>query len=124
MREELLMKKFNDYITNHDLDGLGTLLSDDHIFIDAAGNVIKGKDEVLDSWKSFFYFVPDYTNVFDKIVTKDRLAIATGRSVCSKPELSGPAIWVAYVKEGKITEWRVLDDTLENRREFMTDALT
>ena len=39
-----------------------------------------------------------------------------GRSTCSDARLAGPALWTATVRENKISEWRVYDDTASNRR--------
>ena len=42
--------------------------------------------------------------------------IAIGRSVCAiDPELDGPAIWTANVRGNRVSEWRVYEDTPENR---------
>jgi hypothetical protein len=41
---------------------------------------------------------------------------AVGRSVCStEPALDGPAIWTASAADGKVSEWRVYQDTPSNR---------
>jgi hypothetical protein len=40
-----------------------------------------------------------------------------GRSHCQEePILDGPAIWTAHIRDNLVTEWRVYDDTPENRR--------
>jgi len=41
-----------------------------------------------------------------------------GHSECSVDILDGPAISTAVIRGDKVAEWRVYDDTEENRREF------
>jgi hypothetical protein len=45
-----------------------------------------------------------------------RALVAIGRSVCAiEPELDGPAIWTATVRDNKVAGWRVYEDTRANR---------
>jgi hypothetical protein len=40
-----------------------------------------------------------------------------GFSMCpSVPELEGPALWPAVIRDGGISEWRVYEDTHSQRR--------
>lgn len=48
------------------------------------------------------------------MVTGD-LVVMVGSSHCSEKALDGPALWSAKVREGKVSEWRVYDDTPRNR---------
>jgi hypothetical protein len=42
--------------------------------------------------------------------------VTVGRSVCStEPALDAPAIWTASAADGKLSEWRVYEDTPSNR---------
>ncbi len=47
----------------------------------------------------------------------DFVAIAV-YSTCSYEPLDGPALWSARVRDGLVSEWRVYEDTLENRRKI------
>lgn len=48
---------------------------------------------------------------------EDDVVATVGRSVCSSyEELDGPAPWTATVRTGRIAEWRVYEDTAENRQ--------
>jgi ketosteroid isomerase-like protein len=107
---------FNDAITRRDLAALSRLMTDDHAFIDSDDTVVSGKDEVLKAWKGFFAAFPDYRNVWSSVTSADGVLIAVGRSVCaSEPRLDGPAIWTAKTRGERVAEWRVYDDTPENR---------
>jgi ketosteroid isomerase-like protein len=114
--------EFNDAITRRDLAILGSLMTDDHTFVDSSGNVISGKEVVLEAWRRFFEAFPDYRNVWTQLVRGGDGLIAIGRSVCaSQPELDGPAIWAANVRGNKVSEWRVYEDTPSNRTRLGLD---
>jgi ketosteroid isomerase-like protein len=108
---------FNEAINRRDLEALAALMTDDHTFVDSGGSVLAGKDDVLAAWEGFFESFPDYRNVWSEVTSKDHTVSAMGRSVCSnEPALDGPAIWIARIRDGKVSEWRVHDDTPANRR--------
>jgi ketosteroid isomerase-like protein len=98
------------------MDGLAALMTPDHIFIDAANHTIHGSGKALEAWRGFFAAFPDYQNVFDSLVSNGDLVSITGHSTCSDKRLDGPAIWTARLRDSKVSEWRVYDDTAENRR--------
>jgi ketosteroid isomerase-like protein len=106
---------FNECITRRDIDGLSNLMTKDHVFIDAANNVISGKERCLSAWRGFFAAFPDYRNVFQQLSLDGNEAIIVGYSVCSDSRLAGPALWTAKIEGAQIAEWRVYEDTPENR---------
>jgi len=108
---------FNEAVNRRDLEALAALMTDDHTFVDSAGSVLAGKDDVLAAWSGFFESFPDYRNDWSEVTSKDATVTAIGRSACStEPALRGPAIWTARVSDGKVSEWRVHEDTPVNRR--------
>jgi hypothetical protein len=91
-------------------------MTDDHTFIDSDGNVLAGKEKALAAWKGFFDAFLDYRNEWSWVVPGGGTLTAVGHSVCStEPALDGPAIWTARIGDDKISEWRVYEDTPENR---------
>jgi ketosteroid isomerase-like protein len=110
-----LASKFNTWINSADLEGLASLMTDDHAFIDSLGSVVSGKPTVLAAWSSFFRAFPDYRNEFERHREAGDVVAIQGRSLCSDPRLHGPALWRATVREGKIAQWQVFMDTAENR---------
>jgi ketosteroid isomerase-like protein len=107
---------FNDAINRRDIESLDELMTDGHAFIDSDGNVFAGRAEVLKAWKGFFDAFPDYRNDWSKVMSTGKTLIALGRSVCStEPALEGPAIWTASTVGGRVSEWRVHEDTPVNR---------
>jgi hypothetical protein len=108
---------FNEAINRRELAALGRLMTDDHAFIDSDANVVAGKDEALKAWEGFFEAFPDYRNEWSQVMPVDHGLIAVGRSVCSsEPLLDCPAIWAATTTGDRVSEWRVYEDTPENRR--------
>lgn len=107
--------RFNDCINGRDIGGLARLMSEDHTFIDSQGGVVLGKQGCLDAWRGFFDSFPDYRNVFDSLTARDDLVTVVGHSVCSEPSLAGPALWTARIRDGKVAEWHVYEDTPQVR---------
>src|SRR5262245_63583704 len=102
--------RFNDCINRRDDDGLATLMSDDHRFVDAETNTVSGKQACLDAWRGFFDSFPDYRNIFTSLTAKDDVVVIVGHSVCAEPGLDGPALWTATIQGETVTEWRVYTD--------------
>ena len=106
--------QYNEYINNRDLEGVIALMADDHRFIDTK-NRVENKKQIKTSWNEFFTEYPDYKNIFHTVISRESFVILLGHSECSEPVLDGPAIWTAKVENDLIAEWRIYDDTEENR---------
>ncbi|MFO7836098.1 MAG: nuclear transport factor 2 family protein [Candidatus Thorarchaeota archaeon] len=107
--------EFNERVNERDLNGLAALVAKAHVFIDAAGDGVQGKDVMVEGWKEFFDHYPDYKNVFSRVIARDDIVIMVGHSQCSEAILDGSALWTARTQDGLITQWRVYEDTEENR---------
>jgi ketosteroid isomerase-like protein len=108
--------RFNEMINSADLDRLGDLMSEDHSFIDASGRAVIGKRACLAVWRGFFAAFPSYRNVFDSVAVSGQVVTIAGRSSCAeKPDLHGPALWMAVVEDGRVSRWRVYQDTPDAR---------
>ena len=110
--------KFNECINNQDIENISKWMHKDYTFIDTGNNIEKGKEKGLRSWKGFFEHFPDYKNVFEEFLVRDDIVIIIGHSVCSEKMLDGKAIWTAKIKDNKIYEWRVYEDTKEIKKEL------
>jgi ketosteroid isomerase-like protein len=110
--------QFNDCINRGDLEALGWLMTDDHMFTDSAGMQVLGKAECLSAWQGFFAQFPDYRNQLIELISRDRRVIVIGYSSCSVALLDGPALWSAEVRDNKIAHWRVYEDTPAVRAEL------
>lgn len=107
--------RFNEAINEGDLDALAALMTADHIFVDAAGETVSGRERCVDAWRSFFEQFPVYENVFESVAAEGGRLTMVGHSNCPDERLDGPAVWTAEVRGGRVAEWRVYDDTPEIR---------
>lgn len=113
---EGVVLRFNDAINGRDLDGLAELMTDDHTLITGEDEPVSGKSACLRAWARFFELFPDYRNEFVEVRPDDAVVRVRGRAVCSDERLDGPALWTAVVEARRVQEWRVREDTPENRR--------
>ena len=107
---------FVDAINAHDVAALAQLMSDDHTFIDAHGNKVSGREQMLAGWRSYFAWFPDYsievTDVFEGEELFGLFGYAGG-SFKGNSEQSWrlPAAWKAVVQNDRVTLWQVFADT-------------
>lgn len=114
---------FNECINARDLKALGRLMAANHAFIDTAGNALIGKAACIEAWNGFFDSYPEYRNIFEAVLSRRDRATIVGHSVCPGfPALEGPALWTAVASQQELTEWRIYDDTPEQRRRLGIDA--
>ena len=111
-----MVVSFNENINARDIEGLASLMSDDHVFVDTAGDSVTGKQACLEAWRGFFDAYPGYRNLFESVRAKDGVVTVIGRSECpGHPILEGPAVWTAVVVGDRVSQWRVHNDTAEVR---------
>ena len=112
--------EFIEFINKHDIEGMASLMSDDHAFIDAHNNTYSGKDKMKASWQLYFEWFPDYTIEVSDIIQGGQctavLGFANGtyRNM-QNPERSNyfhlPSAWKVVVENDKIKLWQVYADT-------------
>ncbi|NPD88411.1 MAG: nuclear transport factor 2 family protein [Asgard group archaeon] len=107
---------YNEQINARSVDGCAKLMTEDHVFIDILGKVHNGKEHMLQCWEEFFDEYPDYQNVFTRVENQENFVILLGYSTCSHDPLDGPAVWTAKIRDNLIAEWRIYEDTPENRK--------
>jgi 2-haloacid dehalogenase len=120
-RPEEVVLEFNAAINRQDLDRLARLMTDDHEFVDSAGNVEQGRTRMTEGWRGFFTAYPDYRNTFMRVSARGDEVTVIGFSTCSTPELDGPALWRATVAGDRVARWQVLVDTPDHRAELGID---
>jgi len=107
---------FIDRINTHDIDGLAELMAEDHIFIDAHGNQVSGKEKMIAGWRGYFDWFPVYTievnEIFEHENTFAMFGFAGG-SFKGREEASWrlPAAWKASIKDSRVVLWQVFADT-------------
>ena len=116
---------FIDAINRRDLDALTALMNEDHSLEVITEPPLVGRDENEEAWDSYFNSFPDYVIYPHRICDEQPGVVAVlGHTTGSHLELPDDEeaklrlIWVAHVEDGLVTRWRLIDDTIEARREF------
>jgi ketosteroid isomerase-like protein len=116
---------FIDAINAGRLDRIGQLLAADHVFVEADGSELIGRDKVRQAWARYLDMVPDYRidveETFCRGETVVFLGTASGtfvRGGSPDPEnhWSVPAAWKAVVEAERISLWQLYVDSHPLRR--------
>ena len=121
MTNKEIIEAFIRSINIHFVDALAELMSADHVFIDAQGNQIQGKEKMIAGWRGYFECFPDYSievnEIFEGEFTEGAqtfglFGFAAG-SFKGRSEASWrlPAAWKATVRHGRVGVWQVFADT-------------
>lgn len=107
---------FVRHINEHDVTGLMELTTDDHVFVDAGGRRLSGKDQLRNAWIGYLELFPDYRMEVQRLFsTEDAVALfgsATGTVKTGDDSRSWtvPAAWLAETRDGKVRLWQVYAD--------------
>lgn len=112
---KLTALQFNQCINDQNIHGLSNLMTENHSCILGDEEARIGKEIMTKAWQDFFNMCPDYKNHFTKIESRENFVIIIGFSTCSYKALEGPALWTAKIENDLVAEWRIYDDTVENR---------
>jgi len=105
-------------IHGHDFDALEGILAPEHVLIDAAGAEVRGVAAVLEAWRTYLGWFPDYEMKIERrFEAEDRVAlfgVASGTYAGATSPARGrwaiPAAWLAEVRGGRVTRWQVFAD--------------
>ena len=121
---------FVERINAHDVEGLLSLMTPDHRFVDSLGNVIEGRDKLRAAWSGYFAMVPDYRITIDTTFAEGYEAIlcgvaggtyAPGGKLDPANAWSTPVAIRAKIDIERVAEWQVYADN-EPIREKMRRA--
>jgi ketosteroid isomerase-like protein len=116
---EEVAHKFVCAINEQNLEALTVLMPEEHRFVDSLGRVMKGRETVRAGWVEYFKMVADYSIDLQETFSKGPVVVMTGLAQGSyavggklTPEFrwSTPAVFRAFVEDGKVVEWRVYAD--------------
>jgi ketosteroid isomerase-like protein len=123
--------RFIACIKAHDVGGLIELMSEDHVFVDSLGSRLS-RPAIEQGWRQYFEMVPDYWIKIDRAISDGDTSVLIGSAGGTwvppggkqetENEWRTPAVWIANVRDGKISEWRVYCDN-EPLREKMRGEL-
>jgi len=110
---------FLDAINQHDPDKLGGLMTEEHVFIDALGASVHGRETMRAGWRGYFEMCPDYRVSHEDIFHNGDTVAAFGSAGGTirangkmPPENKWhiPAAWRVVVRDGLVKEFRVYAD--------------
>ena len=103
-------------INSGDVDRLASLMTDDHVFVDADGSEHGGRDNMEPGWCNYFKMVPDFrievTDRFEAGNVVVLLGHASGTFVHdgvlkSENYWSVPAVWRVVVNSDAVAVWQL-----------------
>lgn len=121
MENIALLHRFVDAINMSDVDRIYHLMADDHLFIDAHGNQVEGRENMKQSWIGYFEMFPDYKIEVNDILRKDSLLCILGYAGGTYKNLKNnensnywrvPAAWAVIIEENKVKKWQVYADNI------------
>ncbi len=116
---------FLDAINSRNVDRLCALMSEDHVFLDALGNKVQGRESMRKAWTGYFQWFPDYRVSHEEIFSDGKLVAAFGSAegtyapkgnLVKENHWNAPAAWKAVVEGGLVKEWRVYADNQAARK--------
>lgn len=106
-------------INAHDVAGIVSLMTPDHVFIDGLGTSFRGADSMRAGWKAYLQWFPDYavevTEQFSRgdvvaLFGKARGTYATNGELPRENSWEIPAAWRATIRQDRVAEWQVYCD--------------
>jgi ketosteroid isomerase-like protein len=106
-------------INEHDPEKLASLMTEDHLFVDSLGHPIRGRAKMLEAWRLYYEFCPDYRVSHRELFeSADKVAVfgSAGGTISDHGRLSPhdqwnvSAAWLALASNGLVREWRVYAD--------------
>lgn len=111
MSNRTVFDNFVMQINEHNIEGIANYLSDTHVFTDADGNKIEGKENVKAVWEKYFKMFPDYNiTIADVMENGGAVFMASGNVEFAIGGITIPAAWKAEINNGKIDTWQMFAD--------------
>ena len=121
---------FMERINAADVEEICALMTDDHVFVDALGTRIQGREKMRQAWTAYFGWIPDYKVSHEEILPKGNLVAAFGTArgtyavdgkFREENKWEIPAAWLAVVRDELVAQWRVYADN-QPVRKLMGDS--
>jgi ketosteroid isomerase-like protein len=119
MEVKEIANKFIEAINQHDVESLCELITEDHTFIDSAGEACNGIEQMRRAWSEYFKMFPDYAIEAPEFVISGDTVILLGKasgtyttdgSLRQENHWQIPAAWKAVIADDKIKLWQVFAD--------------
>jgi hypothetical protein len=115
---------FIDRVNRGDVDRLGELMTDDHTLEVLDEEPLIGKASNIEAWRGYASSFPDYVIYPHQFSEVDGLVAVLGHTTGSHlglpddEERTLTVIWVARVDHGRLSLWRIEEDTPRRREEL------
>jgi ketosteroid isomerase-like protein len=115
---------FIDRVNRGDVDGLAELMTDDHALEVLDEAPLVGKASNIEAWRGYMSAFPDYVISPHQLAERDGLVAVVGHTTGShlglpdEEERTLTVIWIAQVDRGRLSLWRIEEDTPERREEL------
>jgi len=125
-----VVKAFIAAINRRNPPEISDLMTEDHTFVDSAGRVESGRQNMASGWNEYFRMFPDYTILVETILGDGELVAVFGsasgtyngkRGPVPENRIEMPAAWRAVVQNGKVKRWQVYADWTEGTRIIAED---
>jgi len=122
--------RFVEAINRRDLAKLAELMTEDHVFVDPSGERHAARETMRQGWAEYFARYPEYMIHVHEIYLDDGVVSLVGRTTGSHlglarlDEFRGSVIWVARIRDDRLSEWHVLLDDAEVRRRWRINRST
>jgi ketosteroid isomerase-like protein len=113
---EVALRRFIRMVNDHDVRGMASLMAKEHLFTDALGATVSGREEMVNGWAGYFKWFPDYKIEIQETYRLEdtfvMLGFASGSYAgSSRGHWRLPAAWRAVMRRGRVKEWSVYCDT-------------
>jgi uncharacterized protein (TIGR02246 family) len=118
-KETQVVEAFIAAINHHDLPAIASLMTEDHTFVDSAGGIHAGRENMAAGWKHYFQMFPDYEIHIEKLLADEALVAVFGsasgtyngkRGLVTANKIAMSAAWKVLVENGQIKLWQVYAD--------------
>jgi ketosteroid isomerase-like protein len=82
-------EQFVAAINAHDTEALTSLMTEDHLFVDAMGNRVQGAQSMRAGWRGYFAMCPDYWIKIRNSMAERGTVLATARLAAPSMTLPG-----------------------------------
>jgi ketosteroid isomerase-like protein len=120
---------FIDRVNHGDVEGLGRLMTEDHTLEVLDETPLRGRAANVQAWRGYVTSFPAYV-IYPRRISEPagRVAVlghTTGShlGLPDEQERELTLIWVATVAGGRVSGWRLLEDTAELRRDLGLDQV-
>ncbi len=119
-----VVRAFIECINARDVEEMCALMTPDHAMVDPSGFAVSGAERIRQAWQMYFSWFPDYQITPEHIFGEgDRVALFGRASATYAPDgklhkdnrWEIPAAWLATVRDGRVSVWRVYADNQRAR---------